>query len=255
MIEVLIRAQASSDVLNGAYSIGFPVVACPAGWNWGGEERPPKFVIIRITDTDSTEGIVEPWMRKTAYEILAHDPAQDFFRVRIYSDLDKPAAAVTKALMESFLTNWGAKQIADAAPGVVFEITAIDAINNAGLFTFGEKDSLVECTETAYDPVTGTHTISMDYAASGLSAEDVARVLADAGLIVVSNESGACVFTGERATMIKQLEAQVEHRFHTMVARTRWRVPDAIVDQARSGIIEMTLQQYDDCLIDVSDEV
>lgn len=255
MIEVLVRAKASDNVLKGAYSIGFPVVACPAGWNWGGEECPPNFVIIKITDTNDTTGIIEPWMRKTFYEILSHEPTSDSFRVRIYPELDKHGSTVNKALMASFLKNWGATQIVDGAPGVVFEISAFAAINNSGLFTFGDKDDLITCVETSYDVVTGTHTVSMDYTIADLDAETVAKVLFEAGLTVVSNELGICVFTGERAAMIKQLERQVEHRFHTMVARARWRLPDYVVESAMSGSVEMTLQQYDDLLLDVSDEV
>jgi len=260
MVEILVRAENTGSVLNGHYGKGFGVVVIANPTHWGGEECPPKFVRVRVTDTDSVAAVakaVEPWMRKTTYEILNHDPATDFFRVRIYTEAGG-ASEVTKALMDEFLVKWGAETVSDAEPGVMFEITAMDAVNGTGLFSFGDEDEFMNYTETAYDAATGVHSIHCDYSLSSVKKADLERVLTEAGFydIVTDHEKGICDFKGDRATMIQQLERAVENRFNTMMTRVRYRFTDAIVNEALvTGTYELTLSDLDDALTDVAEEV
>lgn len=261
MVEILVRAQNNGSATTGCYNIGFAVIAVANPSHWGGEERPPKFVVVRLTDTDDTaaaDKVMQMWTRKTAYEILAHDPASDFFRVRIYST-DGGASEVSKSLMNDFLISWGAERVEDTTPGVLFEITAMDAVNGTGLFTFGAEDEYMTYTETSYDPVSGVHGIHCDYANSNVSRAELERVLGEAGFydLAIDHEMGVCDFKGDRATMIQRLERAVEHTFNTMVTRVRYRFKDDVVTQAlaNNGVIEMLAADVDGNTIDVATEV
>lgn len=267
MVEILVRAETTGQILNCNYAKGFPVVTVANPTHWGGEERPPKFVVVRVTDTDNIEdvsSVTQAWMRKTLYEILAHDPMQDFFRVRIYTDTttssDNPAALVTADKMRDFLLDWGAESVEDAQTGgVLFEITAMDAVNHRGLFTFGDEDEFMNYTEKSYDPATGTHVIEVDYATSSVTEQYLISVLTEAGFdnIVVDHEAGKATFNGYRTTMIQRLERAVENTFHTMIARVRYRFKDSVVDAAiaNGGVVEMVLADIQSNIQDVAEEV
>ena len=261
MIEILVRAEPSTNILSGRYGKGFPVVTQLSPCSWGGCECPPSFVIVRITDTDDTTDWNTPWTRITAYQILAHDPAIDFFRVLIYPVDKKNVCAVTVQEMQDFLAGWGAEEIAQDDPslGVLFEITAMDAIENKGLFSFGEEDDFVKYEQLSYDPAEGAHLIKMDYSLSKLKEEEVRRILGSVGMSIVSvdHEVGLCEFVAYRNLMIGALETQVREKFHKMLTRVRWRFSDAVVDNAlnNGGVYEMTHQEADDSLVDVAEDV
>lgn len=58
MAELLVKARTepgldSSDP--GVWTRGEVVVVKPDGWSWGSEERPPRFVVVRVPDADPGE--------------------------------------------------------------------------------------------------------------------------------------------------------------------------------------------------------
>lgn len=266
-VEILVRAVSSGEILKGNYFKGFPVVAMKTPWNWGGMECPPDFVIVNISDAEEVSDvnkIIQEWRRKTSYEILDFDPTDDFFQVHIFSDktisTGHPTAQVTSVNMGEFLTKWGATSITDSDGGVVFEITAFNAIKNRGLFDFGTEEEHCQYTEKSYDPTTGIHTIELDYNLTNLKIADVLSILRSGGMEVVNYDeaAGKCIFIGVREHMIKRLEAQVAQKFDTMIARARYRFTDALVDQGLAtadGRVTLTLDTLDDNIVDVSEEV
>lgn len=281
MIEICVSANENSKelILRGRYGKGFPVDVKPAPFAWGGA-CPPDFAIVRITDTDDVKDWNTPWTRITAYEILQHDPLADFFRVKIFPTDKKSAAALTVAEMQQFLLDWGAEKIESDNPdlGVIFEITAMDAINHRGLFTFGAEDDFVTYSEIEYDMATGAHKVSMDYSLSKLTVDDIRVVLSEAQMDIdsietvdelvesddpegepttITREIGVCIFTGYRHKMIGLLEQQVAAKFHKMLTRVRWRFSDETVMDAllHGGVKEMTLAEAEEDMIDVAEEV
>lgn len=261
MIEILVRAETSTNILSGRYGKGFPVVAALSPCNWGGCECPPSFVIVKVTDTDDTSDWNTPWKRTTSYEILQHDPVSDSFRVKIFPTDKKSAAALTVEAMQQFLLDWGAEKIESDDPdfGVIFEITAMDAIDHRGLFTFGQEDDYVRYAETEYDPASGAHKVSMDFSLSTLTEDVIRRILGEAGMDINSMDmrTGTCIFTGYRHKMIGMLEQQVADKFNTMITRVRWRFSDAVVADAlaNGGVKEMTFAEAEADMIDVAEEV
>lgn len=263
MIEILVSAREANKeiVLRGRYGKGFPIVVKSYPCAWGGCEGPPDSVKIRITDSDDMTEWTDPWRRITAYEILQHDPVADFFRVKIFPSDKKSASALTVEEMQQFLLDWGAEKIESDEPdfGVLFELTAMDAINHRGLFTFGEEDTFIKYNEIEYDMVTGMHKISMDYANSTIAEETVRGVLTEAQMDIVSvdHEKGICIFIGYRHKMIGLLEKQVAEKFHKMLTRVRWRFSDNVVADAlaNGGLKEMTLAEAEADMLDVAEEV
>lgn len=263
MIEILVTTQAISvdSILGLRYGRGFPVVVKKCPCHWGGSERLPEFIIVRVTDTDDIEGWTDAWLRKTSYAVLAHDPETDFFRVKIFPQDQKDICQITVLEMQAFLINWGAEKIEpDVADlGVVFELTAMDAIHSRGLFSFGAEDDFVKYTELLYDPAVGEHQVVLDYSLSKITEAEIRRVLEEAHFVVdsIDHAKGICIFTGYRHIMIGLLEQQVEANFHKVMARRQWRFSDNTVMDAmlHGGVKEMTLAEADADVTSVSDEV
>lgn len=266
-VEILVRAVSSGDILKGNYFKGFPVVAIKTPWSWGSMESPSDFVIVRVEDAEDVSNVqkmVQEWKRKASYEILDFNPTNDFFHVHIFADqiisTSNPVAQLTTVNMTEFLTKWGGKKITSTDTGVTFEITALEAIKNRGLFDFGSEEDFIKYTETNYDPTTGIHTVELDYTLTNLKIDNILNTLQTAELKIVNYDdaSGKCTFNGVREKMIKQLESQVSQKFDTMIARTRYRFKDELIDQALilpNGRISITLDTLDDNIVDVSEEV
>lgn len=259
IIEILVKAYSNTNpdpiADRGSWKKGFPVVAKPAGWPWGGCECAPDFVKIRVTDAESLaqiEDYVKVWQRRTAYTILEHDPESDFFRVRIFSDNAKTQVVADE--MRAFLLTWGAEEIIDDS-GVVFEVTAIDALNNTGYLNYGEEEEHVIFTEIGYDAETGTHRVRMNYSTSILSDVMAETPLTNKQCNIISHDKDKAeiVFEAVRATMIGYLEAGVRERFDVMVGRSIYFFPEAVVDDAlsRAGVLEMTVAEMDELIDDV----
>jgi len=85
MAEILIKLEPAnnpSDLL--AWNRLHPVVVKPDGWVWGSAERPPKFLVIRITDMTVAE--VEQYL-ETDWDFTAPNPIMLAIR-KLKIDLD-----------------------------------------------------------------------------------------------------------------------------------------------------------------------
>lgn len=263
VVEILInavdRVPADAAVqLLGSWRRGYPVVAKEQGWNWGTSECLPNFSIVRISDAPDLKAVqdyVTPWVRKTAYTILNHDPASDFFQVHTYADPTtvgvNPNGQVLAAQMHDFLLSWGATEIIDDVNGGVdFKVSAMDALNATGYLNFGQEEEYVIFTETTYDAVSGTHTISCDYSTSTVKPEQMTQALTAAGCDILSRDdvNAHIVFNAFRATMIGYLETAVRKNFDSMIGRAQWYFP---ADVCNTEFRDMTMAQMTAQLIDI----
>ena len=210
---------------------------------------------------------MQQWERQLTYTILSDDPGSDTFRVNIYADPQisstNPVAQVTLQEMEDFLKGWGATDItaASGVPGVMFQISAFDAIKSKGLFTFGDaEDEMMKYTELTYDAASGTHTVELDYSLSVLKQDQIKQVLdmcSATTIISIDDTKALCIFSANRTDMITALEGQVNAKFTKMIARVRWRFKDTTIMSAlaNGGVTQMLLSQIDDNIVDVATEV
>lgn len=233
-------------------------------------EGPPNFSIIRITDAESIEQVtqhIKKWERKTLYTILNHEADIDKFNVKIYTDpttIDTSSnAQVTANEMEEFLLSWGAEEIVDDEyGGVLFEITAMDAITHSGYFSYGEEaDEDLVYTELSYNPTTGVHIVELEYyyAQQIIDTKEKAEApLLDKNCIIVSHDTDTAkiVFEAQRTVMIGYLEKLVREKFHIMWKRSEFKFPESVVDEAieNSGLLEMTYLEMVNCLEDCKAE-
>ena len=261
IVEILVNAinrEHSDPIINarGCWKKGYPVVCKEQGWNWGSMEGPPVFSMVRVIDAPdlaSIQSYVTSWTRETTYDVLSHNPNDDFFQVRIYATPESiginTSGNVTAAEMGTFLTSWGAKSITDAS-GVVFTITAMDALNATGYINYGDQEDNVIFTEVSYDATNGVHTIIVDYSKSNLSLKDITYPLSMVQCSILSTDeyNKKVTFNALRNDMIGYLEMQVERNFNIMLARAQHYFPESVVDKI---VVDMTFAQLQSTMIDI----
>ena len=237
------------------------LVAAVEDANWGAGEAWPEFFKVTIVDASSLEDVVKyvkRWERKVLYQILEHEPTQDFFRVKLFSNPDlagtNPKAVIRKAEMEAFLLKWGAEPIVDIDGGIQFEITAWDALYGTGYVNFGSEEEYIEFTKQSYDIVNGTYVVLMDYSSSSINTKDGSETtLLNRGCRVISNnvETGQLVFETDRATMIGYLEEGVRTYFDKAIARSQYSFPESVYSIPSTVL---TFAAMEDILIDAKEQ-
>lgn len=94
MAEVLIKLEPADNPADPcAWGRCHPVVVMPDGWEWGGKERPPWNLVIRITDMTVEEVLpyVEP-------DVDATDPANKILRAIRKHKFDLDDVAIPPAV-------------------------------------------------------------------------------------------------------------------------------------------------------------
>jgi len=106
MAQILIKAidathpDATNDRV-GCYKRGMPVVVMPDTHTWGAEERPPKFIVLKIpgVPVETVKKYIEPELEDGEEQPKIYRRRMWRFRID-----DLPAAAKTKLLKNGELT-------------------------------------------------------------------------------------------------------------------------------------------------------
>lgn len=260
MVEVLVKLGDEldvSEILRGRVSRGFPVLAKPWPCMWSGQERLPKYTIIRISDSDDLLTWTEPVMVRSTYQILSHDVESDIFSVVITPSVQHESYKLPATGLAEFLQSWGAVNIVASDYRVDFDINGYHGMTSIGALPFGHEFSFLKFTEESYDSQNGDHIISMDYSLSNLSVDKIKIVLRDASMRVlqISHDVGLCKFLGNRVSTMHALERHVEDTFHRMVARVKRKFDNEILNAAVSagGLVEVTMQEAESHLVNMAD--
>src|SRR6056297_356629 len=107
-----------------------------SGTPFGGKE-PDAFVLVEVPNVPMAdfEGYNLSWEREIAFDVVASDPAQDGFRLRLYSATENTGAgAITKDEIDSFIEAWGGTIVDYAANEVRFDITIYGALTSAAFW-------------------------------------------------------------------------------------------------------------------------
>ena len=106
MAQILIKAIDAThpDAINdrvGCYKRGMPVVVMPDTHTWGAEERPPKFIVLKIpgVPVETVKKYIEPELEDGEEQPKIYRRRMWRFRID-----DLPAAAKTKLLKNGELT-------------------------------------------------------------------------------------------------------------------------------------------------------
>ena len=111
MAQILVKAIDAThpDAINdrvGCYKRGMPVVVMPDSHTWGAEERPPKFIVLKIpgVPVETVKKYIEPELEDSPGEDKKQQPK--IYRRRMWRfRIDHlPAAAKTKLLKNGELT-------------------------------------------------------------------------------------------------------------------------------------------------------
>jgi len=202
---------------------------------WGTKEGLPGFIQVNVTDGISAAVALsyrDQWQSDLQYSVVSADTVNDAFTLTITNANNgaSGAADLTAAMMSNFLTAWGAKNIS-ATPNVVqFDITIFDAIKSPEFWDNPASLQIV-FNQTAYDQVTGTHTITANYSAlTGVNPKAVEGAVVRHDGVVTSNANSIITFTITRATVRQAFQDDVASKAHFVYKRRRYSIAPADVD-------------------------
>ena len=119
------------------------------------------FVLVKIPGIarSQVESYRDNWSIEPAFSVVSSDTTTDTFTITVSNSLPGSAnqAGLTQAMVENFLTNWGATVQGFAQNQVTFTINVYDALVSQG---FWDTDLTgAAFSEQSYDSGTGLHTI------------------------------------------------------------------------------------------------
>lgn len=233
--------------------VGYPLQAFDM-WQLMGKQVPPNWVQLTLTDTDvkTAQAYCAAWLREVDYDVVAHDPVLDGYRMRVFVKPELVSAsglnALTRERVENYLNNWGASVVNVAQNQVTFDARIRDAIWSNGFW--GVNVSVVDFTEQDYDSGTGVHT-------TYVNAENLLTVSRDriAGIIInrcgissiISAHPNKKQFTFEcgRDTVAQAFKRDVKERVDGLYTDRKWYIIKQFIDlaYANGGNIDLTQQE------------
>jgi hypothetical protein len=244
MAEFLIMAEdtAAPDSAGKWYGAQFVVVA-EDGHEWGGEEGPPVFFIVKvpgISKADAEEYIAE-WRHNPTYAVVNSNLPQDGFRIKMTSDAVSASGkgTITLSQVRSFFERWGATIQSSTSDSVTFDIRIYHAITSEA---FWERDvSGVQFAETEYNQSTGSHLVEVITPA--VTEQQIQQVCQMQGVVYSAPRS----FIATRAEVRTKFQDEIASKFRDMmIERRRWRISSVGMDALRNagGIMTITPQQF-----------
>jgi len=203
-----------------------------SGTPFDGRE-PDSFVMVEVPDAPMTdfEHHNQSWEREIEFEVVASDPAQDGFRLRLYSSTaNNGLGSIAREDVEGFITAWGGTIHNYADNEVVFDITIYDALTAPAFWELPDIADQVVFTEVSYDQATGVHQIQADYSALGNNPTYVERYVKRMGLTIVSHSNKILTYDADRAIVRDAFQKDMKEKAKKQVARRRYHVPAAAVD-------------------------
>lgn len=215
-------------------------------------ECPPDFGFLIISDATAIQvrSYALGWERWIDFNVIAHDPVQDGYRIEVKTkavSLD-PAGrtAITREQCEAFLATWGYEGIVSTATNSVrFDILVWNAICSPG---FWSADVLgIGFTKISYNPGTGGYAVAVDWSATGWRAQKIReRIEGRDGVVVGADlvlKTGT--FTITRADVFRTFEEAARSAIEKTYARRQWHFPEAasVAVEAAGGRLTVTKAQ------------
>lgn len=242
MAELLIKAIDASHAdptkdARGCYKAGDVVVVMDDGWTWGVEEVRPrsqggKFAIVQISGVTAAQvrQYIQMWRRTVSFSVVSSNLPQDRWRLQVSADAGTfnaitNEAKVTQADVENYLGGWNATLIAVADNAVTFEATIFNAATSPSFWSLSPVTiASMSFTEQSYVQATGTHTIALNYAASGFTDQQVATYIRTKGGTVISGGGGSGVFSITRTVVRNAFQNDLQGRIERVFRRRRYQL-------------------------------
>ena len=196
-------------------------------------QQPDYYVLVEVSGEPMTdfEGHNLAWEREIAFDVVASDPAQDGFRLRLYSATENTGAgAITKEEIDSYITAWGGTIVDYGANEVRFDITIYGALTSSAFWEIPTIAENVVFSELSYDSSTGVHRIQADYSALGNNPTYVERYVKRMGLTIVSHQDRVLTYDADRSVVRDAFEKDLKEKGKKRVAKRRYHVSDSVVD-------------------------
>lgn len=205
------------------------------GTPFGGAE-PGAFVLVEVPDMPmrDVDAFGQAWHTDIAWSVVARDVSQDGYRIRLYSEAVSAGGdkgIITRTAVERFIESWGGRIVSTTSNEVRFDLRILDALTSRAFWGIDRLEE-IGFTEEAYHPDTGLHRLRIDYTRRGVNPTFVERFLMHRGGQVTSHVNGVVVCDFARDTIRDQFLQDIRSRGRTAVARCRYYVPEAVVDQA-----------------------
>jgi len=263
--EILIRNFDSTNPdpvldLSGCRKRGMVDAIFDSPHEWGSQEGLPKFVVIKcdLTDADlaTYEGFRMPWRDNFDYEIMATNPAQGRYSIRIFELNVSPGGAnsiigAKAAFIEGYLTRWGCTSIVVGTNQVSFNIALWDAVRSVEFWDVDATTlSNISFVLNSYSSQTGIANITATYPLS--FQLQVSRKIVERGGTIISSGSTSTQFTIERSILLQKFSDDIKRKAQKIYMYQRFRVNSTQMDLivASGGFIELTKAQLVSALLD-----
>lgn len=203
-----------------------------SGTPFGGKE-PGAFVMVEVPNVPMKdfEDYNLSWQRTLAFEVVASDPEQDGFRLRLYSETENTGAGtITKEEIDSYIESWNGTIVDYGANEVTFDITIYGALTSPAFWELPNIAENVVFSELSYNQSTGIHRIQADYSALGNNPTYVERYVQRMGLEIVSHQDKVLVYDADRAVVSDAFQKDLKEKGDKRVARRRYHVSESVVD-------------------------
>jgi hypothetical protein len=195
--------------------------------------EPQSFVMVEVEDTPMTNfrNFNREWAREIAFDVVASDPEQDGYRLKMYSTTATATKGqITKDEVQTFIENWGGSVVSFAANEVRFDITIYAALTSQAFWELENMSASVVFTELSYDQTTGGHRIQADYSALGNNPSYVESYVERMGLDIVSHANKILVYDADRSVVKAAFQDDLKEKAKKQIARRRYHIPANVVD-------------------------
>lgn len=244
MAELLIMAAdtGSTDPVGKWYGANI-VVAMEDGHQWGREEGPPVFYILKVpgvSKADVEEYLAE-WRHDPTYTVMNSQLAQDAYRVKMSTTAVSVSGkgAITLSQVRNFFERWNCSVVSSTANSVTFDVSIYGVLTSSA---FWDADvSGITFSETEYNRTTGSHLIEV--VTTAITPEQIQQKCQERGVAYVAPRS----FLAPRKVARAMMQDEIADRFRGIgIARRRWYITAAgmAAIQAAGGILTVTPQQF-----------
>lgn len=229
----------------------------PANWEFGASVILPNWIVVTLSNVTYRQALAYhgQWLRTPQFEIVAHNPAQDRYRLRLKGKTPSRASrgGITKDDAQVFMDDWDATYVSNTPNAVIFDLGIKDAGFSLGFW--GPDLTGLVFTEVSYDRATGKHICTADYSATAFDSNTVAHEARNRGADILDNDAGVLTFEIDRLDIKAELLRDIHEELGNQVGRTRYAITEAAVDAviASAGVGTFTRTQFLSVLIDRAD--
>ena len=239
---LIIAADTGSTDLAGKWFGASIVNVQEDGHEWGGEEGPPVFFILKvpgISKQDAAEYISE-WRHDPTYSVVNSQPNTDSYRIKLESTAVSVSGkgTIVRSAVEAFFTKWNCTIQSANASSVTFDAKIFDVLTSEGFW--GIDVSGITFTETEYNQSTGAHLIEVGAGPTDATIQAICQLN---GVAYVSPRS----FLATRDEARTAMQDEIAERFKNIgIARRRWFISDTGMTalQDAGGILTVTPAQF-----------